>query len=326
MADFKRSALISVFSLSFPQLFSAILPVYGCLFLGGLLRWRKVIPEGASAAMMRLCVELLLPCLILSRMLGNPAVMELKTVLMGASLGFGTIAAGIWVGYFLAPLAGLQRHAGRRSFAVTCGIQNYGYVAIPMVQMLFDDGGRTLGVMFTYSLGVELATWTVGVGMLTGLSRAPWRLALSHPVLSVLLALALNFSGLHGYVPAVVMRTFSLLADCSVPLAVLMIGATMYEVWGQERLRWKVVVLAPALRLLLLPVLFYACAWSLPLSLELKRTLVVQGAMPTAIFTILLARQYGGHVPTAIECVVSTTVFCLFATPLWLSWAFRYLL
>ena len=58
-------------------------------------------------------------------------------------------------------------------------------------------------------------------------------------------------------------------------------------------------------------------------AVELKRVLVIQGAMPSAVFNIMIARHYGGHAPTAVQCVLATTVVSLVTTPLVLAWALR---
>jgi predicted permease len=72
-----------------------------------------------------------------------------------------------------------------------------------------------------------------------------------------------------------------------------------------------------------IPLAFLACAWWLPLSLELKRILIVQAAMPSAVFNIMIARHYGGHAPTAVQCVISTTVVSIVTTPLVIAWAVK---
>jgi predicted permease len=201
-------------------------------------------------------------------------------------------------------------------------LQNYGFVAIPIVTALFPDKG-TLGVLFTFTLGVELACWTAGVGLLTGLGKAPWKLALNPPVMTILFSLLLNFTGLHGYVPKVAHNTFTMLGACAVPLAVLIIGASIADIWGQERMRWSIAVLAPVLRLGIIPVAFIAAAWFLPVTMELKRILIIQGAMPSAVFNIMVAKHYGGHAPTAVQCVLSTTLVSMITTPLVIAWALK---
>ncbi|GEP45214.1 malate permease [Brevifollis gellanilyticus] len=308
--------------LDFASILTVVLPVYLTMAAGFTMRKMELLTAEVDAGVMRLCVMLLTPCLILDRVVGNESVMKPLPVLVAAGLGFSLVTLGIAVAYFAAPMIGLRKNEGRRSFAVSTGLQNYGFVAIPIVTALFPDKG-TMGVLFTFTLGVEIACWTSGVGLLTGLGKAPWKLALNPPVLTILFSLLLNFTGLHVYVPEVARRTFTMVGACAVPLAVIIIGASIADIWGQERMRWSVAVLSPVLRLLVIPIAFFGCAFFLPVSLELKRILVIQGAMPSAVFSIMIARHYGGHAPTAVQCVLSTTLVSMVTSPIVIAWAMQ---
>jgi malate permease and related proteins len=309
-------------NLDYLSILSVAVPVYLTMAAGAIARRTGLLKPEADVSLMKLSVMLLTPALIIERVVGNPAVMRLPPVLIAAGLGYALVALGIAFTYFIAPLIGLKKGEGRRTFSVACGLQNYGFVAIPIVTALFPDKG-TLGVLFTFTLGVELACWTAGVGLLTGLDKAPWRLALNAPVLTILTSLLLNFTGLHVYVPQVAHNTFTMLGACAVPLAVLLIGASIADLWGQGAMQWKVAIVSPILRLGVIPVAFLLAAYHLPISLELKRVIVVQGAMPSAVFNIMIARLYGGHAPTAVQVVIATTVVSCITTPLVIAWGLK---
>jgi malate permease and related proteins len=292
--------------------------------VGAFARRVKLLPPEADAGLMRLAVNVLFPCLILVRLVGNEQVRDPARVLGAAALGFGLVACGITIAYVLAPLLGLRVGQGRRTFGMSVGIQNYGFVAIPVITSLFT-GPAILGVMFTFTLGVELAVWTLGVGVLTGMAKAPWRAALNVPVISILIALTLNFAGLDNVMPAVILKTLEQLGSCSVPLSVVLIGASIYDLWGREKMQWNVALAAPVLRLLVIPCLFMAAARWLPITDDLKRVLLVQGSMPAAVFGIVLARLHGGHLATAVQVILATTLVSLVTMPFVLSWGLQWL-
>lgn len=306
--------------LDYAGILTVVLPVYLTMGLGAALRRTKLLTHESDKSLMRVSVSVLTPALILDRVVGNESVMQPVPVLIAAGLGFGLVVLGIALSYAAAPLIGLRIGEGRRTFAVSCGLQNYGFVAIPIVAALFADKG-TMGVLFTFTLGVELACWTAGVGLLTGLEKAPWRLALNPPVMTILISLLLNFTGLHPNMPQVLRNTFGMLGACAVPLALLLIGASIADIWGQERMNWKLAVLSPILRLGVIPLAFLAAAFYLPITMELKRVLIVQAAMPSAVFSIVIARMYGGHAATAVQIVIATTVVSCVTTPLVVAWA-----
>lgn len=310
--------------LDYAGILAVTLPVYLMMGTGALLRKTGVLPAEADKGLMKLSVAVLTPALIIERVAGNPAVMQPLPVLMAAGLGFALVVLGISLSYAVAPLIGLRVHQGRRTFGVSCGLQNYGFVAIPIVTALFPDKG-TLGVLFTFTLGIELACWTACVGMLTGFDKAPLKLALNPPVITILSSLLLNFTGLHSYIPQVAHNTLGMLGGCAVPLAVLLIGASIADIWGQERMNWKIAVMSPVLRLGVIPLAFLAAAVFLPLTNELKRILIVQAAMPSAVFNIVIARLYGGHPATAVQCVLATTVVSCVTTPFVIAWALKWI-
>jgi malate permease and related proteins len=333
----RASAHLRALPMSIATIFIATIPVYLTMGLGALARKTGVLMAGVDQGVMRLAVTILYPCFIIERILGNPQLMDGRQVLIAASLGFVLIALGIAVSYFVAPWIGLRVGEGRRTFSITCGMQNYGYVAIPIIESLFP-GKETVGVMFTFTLGVEIALWTIAVGVLTGVGRAPWKLLINPPVIAILGALLANYLGINTLLPnpayvsdpaqvhAVAKVFHTVLAQigtCAIPLSVLLIGATIYDLWSGERIQWPVALASPVLRLVLLPVAFFAAACLLPLSVELKRILIVQGAMPSAVFTIVLARHYGGHALTAVQVVLATTLVSLFTMPFAISLGLR---
>lgn len=307
-------------NLDYRSILSVAVPVYLTMATGAMARRTGLLKPEADVSLMKLSVMLLTPSLIIERVVGNPAVMRLPPVLVAAGLGYGLVALGIAFTYFIAPLIGLKKGEGRRTFSVACGLQNYGFVAIPIVNALFPDA---IGVLFTFTLGVELACWTAGVGLLTGLDKAPWRLALNAPVITILTSLTLNFTGLHAHVPEVAHNTFAMLGACAVPLAVLLIGASIADLWGQGAMQWKVAIYSPILRLGIIPIAFLAAGACLPLSQELKRVIVVQAAMPSAVFNIMIARLYGGHASTAVQVVIATTIVSCVTTPLVIAWGLK---
>ncbi len=309
-------------NIDFLSILSVAVPVYLTMAAGAMARRTGLLKPEADASLMKLVVMLLTPALIVERVAGNASVMNVTPVAIAAGLGFTLVALSIGFTYIVAPLIGLRRGEGRRTFSVACGLQNYGFVAIPIVSALFPDEG-TLGVLFTFTLGVEIACWTAGVGMLTGFDKAPWRHVLNAPVITILVSLALNFSGMHVWIPRVAHNTFGMLGACAVPLAVLLIGASIADLVGQEKMQWKVAVLSPVLRLGVLPLAFVAAAHYLPLTTELKRILIVQAAMPSAVFNIMIARMYGGHAPTAVQVVIATTVVSCVTTPVVIAWGLK---
>ena len=78
------------------------------------------------------------------------------------------------------------------------------------------------------------------------------------------------------------------------------------------------------LRLGVLPWVYLLAARFIPGSVELKRVLVVQAAMPTAVISIIIARVYGGRPLVAVQIVLGTTALALFTIPFWLRFGMAF--
>lgn len=288
------------------------------------LNW---LTEESDASLMRVVVNLLTPCLIADTILGNPAFERTDNVLLPPLLGLITTAAGIGVGRWLAPVLGAatEPRVGR-TFALSVGICNYGYIPLPLAQVLFT--AQTVGVLFVQNIGVELAMWLVGLSMLSGRSwRDGWRHLVNPPVFAILGTLVLNALVRRDQVPGFLIQGAHLLGQCAIPLGLMLIGATVADLLPElrERRGWRVVGLACLVRLVVLPALILGLAWWLPVSTPVKEVLLLHAAMPAAVFPIVMARHFGGDAGTALRVVIGTSLVGVITMPVWLKLGMRLL-
>ena len=310
----------------FLTVLTAVLPVFAIMGIGLWLRRRGWLSAAADASLMRVTINLLLPSLIFDSVFGNAALRRPENLLLPPLVGFGMIAIGLGVARLFARVAGLQTKPEQRTFAFLAGLQNYAYLTIPLCIMLFDSG--TTGVLFVHNVGTEMALWTLGVAVLTGSSlTGGWKKVLNPPLAALLQALLLNFLGTCFAPPVSVvfvgkmfLTVIHWLGQSAIPLALLLIGAIVADHLDEARggRAVRVVSVAALVRLGLLPVLFLLLAKFLPCSIELKRVLVLQGAMPAAVLPIVLTKHYGGDARTALQVALGTSLIGLVTIPLWI--------
>jgi predicted permease len=310
---------------SYLQLFLLILPVFVIVAIGIVLRRLHWVEGQAEASLIKLVVNVCFPALIFQTVLGNPVFRDTGNVIWPPLLGFGFTSMGIVFSLLAGRLLGLTVGTGLRTFALTAGVANFGYLPLPIMAGLW--GEQSWGVLLVHNVGVDAAFWSVGVLVLSGLSPLEgWRKVVNPPVISIIVTLALNFLGLADAVPEALMAVARLLGACAIPLGLIMIGVTMAEYLNEPGGLVSVRVTGGAclVRLLALPVIMLSIARVLPISVEMKRMLVIQAAMPSAVFPIVLSRLYGGHPRTAVQIVLGTTAVGLVAIPFWirlgLSW------
>ena len=314
--------------MSLSDVLAAVLPVFCLAGVGVVLRRVRWLTEEADASLLRLVVNVLTPCLIFDKVIGNQALQRAENLLAPPLIGFAGIALGIGVCWMFRRRIGLGTEAEQRTFALVSGLQNYAYVPLPLVLVLFANHPDTAGVLFVHNLGVDVAMWTLGLTTL-GHAAGPgeWRRLVNPPLVAMLLALALNAFGGGGSVPRPLAITASMLGACAFPLGIMMAGATVADQVQQlHPARSAGAVAWSALfRLGIIPVLMLGIGRVLPFSTEIKRVLVVQAAMPAGVFPIVLARMYGGDPATAVRIVAGTTLLSLVTIPLWIRWGMAWL-
>jgi predicted permease len=303
----------------FLTVLQSVIPVFLVAASGFAMRKLAWLTEEADASLMRITINVMTPCLVFDSILGNKAFEQPSNVFLAPAVGFGTVLAGLLLALAFRRWVPARVPATRRTFVFSVAVYNYGYVPLPLAMMLFDR--ETVAVLFVHNVGVEIALWVFGLLLLTGAGlRASWRRLLNAPLLAIVLTVTLNALVPPEAVPPVVRTAAHLLGQCAIPLGLVLIGAVMAD-HAHEFVRaqgGRVMALGCLLRLGLLPVGFLLLARYLPCSLQLKQVILLQAAMPAAVFPIVMARHYGGDPITALRVVVATSLGALLTIPLWL--------
>lgn len=323
-------------------IFGKSLPIVLLILMGaGFRRLRWLKPESDSS-IMKLILNLFYPCLIFSNIVGNEALRDIANLLGAPLIGIFVACLGFALAYYL-PGWRNRPEPERRTFALTTGMFNYGYVPIPLAQLLFAPA--TTGVLLVFNVGVEIAFWTAGLFILTGVgtSGGNWRRLISPPLITILIALPCNLLGLADFLNnpgfstdsswgATANQLFTLggeslfsaiglAGQCAIPLGLVLIGASIHDLWTATPW-WRginIPLKACLLRLGVLPVFFLLIARYVPMTESLQQVLVLQAAMPAAIFPILIVRVFGGDVKTALQVVLTTNLVSLLLIPLWIQ-------
>ena len=313
--------------MTFVTILLASVPIFLIVAVGYVTRICSLVTEESEQSIMRLTVNVLVPCFIVSRVPGNEALQKSEVVF--AALGAG-IAITI-IGLIIAKALGHSLKIapdGVNTFCVSSAIQNYGFIPIPLIEALFpkEHAIETTGVLFVHNLGVELVMWTVVIILLSGSMQGAWRRLINGPTIAILLGLLLNATGLHQQIPAFVVDAVSRIGACAIPIGLILCGATLTGVIQKESLKFdaKIVSGSLLLRFVLLPMLILAAASLLTFSRELREVLIIEAAMPGAIFPIILAKHFGGKPAIAVQVCAVTTLASVLLTPLVLLVAFSW--
>lgn len=221
--------------------------------------------------------------------------MTLATIL--TILGVGAVAVG------LLKLARLDL----RSFLFSQMFPNVGNMGLPLCLLAFGQEGLVLAL--TYFMVSTSCAFTFGAALVSGKLQAST--FLRNPILYAVLVTLLVL-GLELPVPGFVLDTTSLLGDFTIPLMLIALGVSLGRIEVQN-LRSS--LLLSLFRLLTGFAVGLGVATALGLEGAARGVLIVQSAMPVAVFSYLFAVRYERKPEEIAGAVVISTVISFLTLP-----------
>lgn len=286
--------------------YNVLLPIF---FTAGLGYWfaKRFHPD--ITVFTKLSIYILMPCLVFSTITSS----EVEVGEMGRLTALVILQTGllIGVGYLLSRwFQGLGRPT-RTAILLAIVLGNSGNYGIPLIEFAFGPAGGQRGVLIAV-LGTIVIN-TVGVYIASSGKKASVRAAiravLSIPLpYAVILALLIRF--LQIELPLPVARTVSMLAQATVPLLLMLLGAQLSNVslrsLGRER--FKAMAAVTGVRLLVGPLMVVALAPFLGIEGITRSIAIVQLGMPTAVNSALLSAEFGADSEFASTVILISTL------------------
>jgi len=160
-----------------------------------------------------------------------------------------------------------------------------------------------------------LVTGAVGVAIAASFAGAKfqWRSSLvflrSPLFAATIIALAMR----NVYVPKLIMDTFWLLAKGTVPLAMISIGLSLSA--ASVKRDTAAFAVALALKMVVMPLLAYFCLPLFGITGIVHKVAVLEAATPAAVFSGVVAAQYGANGKFAAGAVFVTTLASVVMIP-----------
>lgn len=291
----------------YEQLIPIIVPVLVCTAIG--FAWARLGQPMDREFMTRIIMNVGSPCLILLGISGLPAgdTSFLRMVGLAVAVHFGCGLVG-WVG-----LKALRLPV--RSYLPVIIFGNSTNMGLPLCLFAFGQAGLGLGV--GHVLVGSVGQFVIGP-MVQG-RTSPWQTLLRTPVIyAAVLGLALLLAGIS--LPRWATNTVGLLGNLAIPLMLLALGAALSGI--TVKAVWRATGLAAA-RLLLGLGLALALVSALGLTGTMRGVLLIQSAMPVAVFSYLFAARYERHPEDAAGAILVSTVASFLTLPALLLLALR---
>lgn len=265
-------------------------------------------------------INVMVPVLSFNFIVGNPAMTNLRNIASAPFVGFFSIVAGFFIGFYCARFFGIKKKDSVRSFAFTVGMYNYVFYAVPLTMVLYGD--QVVGILLVHNLGNEIAVWSVGAGMLAGGKfYNPLKIFQNPPIVAIFISLIINFVTGGVAMPPALKAVSSIVTQIAVPAGLFISGATLAGNMGLFAKKDGVRIMAGSLilRFLVIPIVVVCTVAVLPVPVELKMVTAIQASMPAGMSTVVIVKYFNGDAESSVPVILATTLVSTFTMPLWIS-------
>jgi len=289
------------------QLADILLPVFALAAVG--YGWRRLGLPFEREFVTRVIMNIAGPCLIVDSLAGLELAPERFAAMAAASVA--AFVATLGAAFALLKVLGLST----RSYLPAIGIGNTGNLGLPL--SLFAFGPEGLGLAVAVYVVNSVAQFTM-TPMLQSGKPSLRTLATTPVVYGAVIGAALLATG--ATLPTWLDSTVGLLGDLMIPLMLLALGNTL---GGLHAKRLPFAFGMSAARL----ALGFGIALAISELFELEGTargvLVLQGAMPAAVFNYLFAARYNRAPDDVAGIVLVSTLMSALAMPFLVTFCLR---
>ncbi len=191
---------------------------------------------------------------------------------------------------------------------------NVAFIGFPIIEGFYGSDGLLYLAAFMIPLNCFMFFFSFRLFFTQEMGKISiWRQLLHPTLVAIFLGVPLMLLGLQP--PALLMDTADLLAQCSVPIALLPIGCILASIDLRSTL-FRAGFWLCFLRLILIPLAVLAVSWLFGVPAIVAGVLTLLFGMPVAISTTSLATTYKGDVVYSSKLIFLSTVLSMLTLPL----------
>lgn len=283
------------------------------MMFGYVARRAKVIRSEDVSVINSLLINITFPAFIFVNTHSMPFT---SSMAVAPVVGFISEAVILGLAYLISRALKLDRATtGALMLVATFG--NTGFLGYPVINAAFG-GNKHAGltaVMFD-EFGMALPLYTIGVAIATTFAgtKADWRSFLGFMRTPIFPATVIALATRTIYIPSVIVKTLSLAGAATIPLAMISIGMSLStKSVGKYPIP---LIAATLLKMVVLPVLMFYLLPFAGVHGIVKDTVLIQSALPAAVFTGVISERYGGDYEFSAAAIFVMTLLCVVTTPL----------
>ncbi|MBI78649.1 MAG: hypothetical protein CMM53_12910 [Rhodospirillaceae bacterium] len=289
--------MISVF-------YNIILPILLVASFGVALQKLRPSPLGFLSPAL---LYILSPCLVIDGIINAdlPTNVSIKIVTISITCSLVMLV----LGFVIANISKMAKDA-KSSFVLASTFPNAGNMGIPISFLAFGEEGLSVALIIFVAQGIiswPLGTLIVARGQTIGW-KEPLIQVLKLPTLyAVPIALFIRF--INFSIPSNLYRPIDMMADAAIPCMLLLLGYQLSN--GLKEINIKDLVLVNITRLIFSIPIVAIITIAFNVTGTSQNTLIVMAAMPTAVFTVLLATEFGTKGQYVANSVITSTLLSM---------------
>ena len=204
-----------------------------------------------------------------------------------------------------------------RMLTVSFGLGNAGFFGIPIIKAVLPGHPEVACFACVYIVGMNMLTFTIGAYCLTGDKKrmAMKRAFLNPSFISLVVALVLYALNVKSIMPDMLNDAIILLNKITTPLCMIILGIRLASVSFKKLFARVFVYVTCACKLIIFPFICLLLVWFLPVDNIFKAAMFILGGTPCASVMLNIAEMYNGETELAANCVLLSTLLCIFTIP-----------
>ena len=277
---------------AFKPTLSGVIQIFLLGAVGFFLVKKNFLSEAGLSALSRLVIEITLPFLIFSQLIKEFSFSAYPNWWIFPLLSLAITITGLVIGsLFLGFIKNLQ---SKLQFLSLITFQNSGYLPLVLIAALLskEKADAMFIYLFLFLLGFNLIIWSCGVYLLTFTRTKKFELGslFSPAVIATLVSLAVISLGFNKLIPLVVLKPLRMLGDCTLPLALLVVGGNLADMhW--TKLDKSALFLLLLVKLIILPVAGVLLIIKFRFPELMGLLIILQLAMPPATSLSVILRH-----------------------------------
>lgn len=269
-------------------------------------------PDFARSAS-KLTLNVFMSATILYSVVNNPPVMDGKELAWSLLVAFLVLALGYVVSALITRLLPLNK-ARAPIFELLVSVMNPMFIGVPVAELLL--GSQGVFYIALQNAFFNLLLFTYGVWRLKAGDRGKLRLGDIVTVPLIVTVLGVLIFALRLPCPAFLKDMLAVVSPATMPMSMVVIGASLGRVRLIDAFTEKSLYLAAALRLLLMPALTWLMFQVLPADPVLRSAMLIVSACPSGIIVTILCIQHGKDYEYSSKGILLDTALSMLTIPL----------